>query len=177
MSDFMELCLRRQSCRDFSDRPVEREKLTRCVEAARLTPSGCNAQPWSFVVVDDPSVVPQLAQCGELLGLNAFLAKAKAFIVVVEERAVLIQKLGSVVDGQYFAAGDLGAAVSFLCLEAASLGLGTCIIGMYNRPKVCSLLGIPENKKLGGFVAIGYPADDAIRPKVRKPLEEIVRYV
>jgi nitroreductase len=48
---------------------------------------------------------------------------------------------------------------------------------MYDRPKICELLGIPEDKRFGGLVAVGYPADDVIRPKIRKPLEEIVRYV
>jgi nitroreductase len=177
MSDFMELCLKRQSCRNFSDRPVEREKLTRCVEAARLAPSGCNAQPWSFVAVDEPSVVPQVAQCAQPWEINGFLSKAKAFIVVLEEHAVLMPMLRSVLNSQYFAAGDLGAAVSFLCLEAASLDLGSCIIGMYDRPKICGLLNLPATSKFGGLVALGYPADDVIRPKTRKPLEEIVRYV
>jgi nitroreductase len=177
MDDFMELCLKRQSCRNFSDRPVEREKLTRCVEAARLAPSACNAQPWSFVVADDPTVVPEVAKCGQPWKTNGFLSKAKAFIVVLEEHAVLMPMLRSVLNSQYFAAGDLGAAVSFLCLEAASQGLGSCIIGMFDRPKVCELLNIPVNAKFGGFVALGYPADDVIRSKTRKPLEEIVRYV
>jgi nitroreductase len=156
---------------------VEREKLTRCVEAARLAPSGCNAQPWSFVVVDEPSVVPQVAKCAQPWKINEFLSKARAFIVVLEEHAVLMPMLRSVLDSQYFAAGDLGAAVSFLCLEAASLGLGSCILGMYDRPKICELLKIPEDKRFGGLVALGYPADDVIRPKIRKTLEEIVRYV
>ena len=65
MKDFMDLCLRRQSCRDFSDRPVEHEKLVQCIEAARLAPSGCNAQPWSFVVVEDPAVEIGRASCRE----------------------------------------------------------------------------------------------------------------
>ena len=52
MNDFMDLCLSRQSCRKFTDRPVEREKLARCVEAARQAPSACNSQPWSFVAVE-----------------------------------------------------------------------------------------------------------------------------
>ena len=177
MSDFMELCLKRQSCRNFSGRPVEREKLTRCVEAARLAPSGCNAQPWSFVAADYPSVVSQVAKCAQPWKINEFLTKAGAFIVVLEEHAVLMPMLRSVLDSQYFAAGDLGAAVSFLCLEAASQGLGSCILGMYDRPKICELLSIPEEKRFGGLVALGYPADDVIRPKIRKPLEEIVRYV
>jgi nitroreductase len=156
---------------------VEREKLTRCVEAARLAPSGCNAQPWSFVVVDDPKVVPEVAKCGQSMGINGFLSKAPAFFIVLEEQANLMPGLAKIVDSRYFVPGDLGAAVVHLCLEAASLDLGTCIIGMYDRPTLRALLSIPAEKNFGGYVAVGYPADAAVRPKVRKPIEQVVRYV
>ncbi|MDR0629155.1 MAG: nitroreductase family protein, partial [Treponema sp.] len=49
--DFLDLCLRRQSCRNFSDKPVEHDKLVKCVDAGHYAPSACNSQPWSFVVV------------------------------------------------------------------------------------------------------------------------------
>ena len=52
---FAELVRKRQSCRRFSDRPLSRERIDRCIEAARMAPSACNAQPWSFIVLDrDP---------------------------------------------------------------------------------------------------------------------------
>ena len=75
MQDFMELASQRQSCRDFSDKPVEHEKLIRCVEAALLTPSGCNSQPWSFVVVEEPAKVKSIAPLTQAMG-NAFVSKA-----------------------------------------------------------------------------------------------------
>ena len=49
----LDLLKHRKSVRDFLDRPVEREKITMCLEAARLAPSACNSQPWKFIVVDD----------------------------------------------------------------------------------------------------------------------------
>jgi nitroreductase len=62
-------------------------------------------------------------------------------------------------------------------LEAADLGLGTCIIGLYSREKLAKLLALPHEQRFGALIAVGYPSDNTIRPKVRKPLEEIVRYV
>jgi nitroreductase len=177
MKDFMELCLSRQSCRNFSGRPVEREKLTICVETGRLAPSGCNAQPWSFVVVDDPKIVPEVAKLAQPLGINGFLAKAGAFIIVLEEHAVLMPALREFMDSQYFAKGDIGAATVSICYEAAELGLGTCIIGLFNREGICKLTGIPIEKQFGALIAVGYPAEETIRPKIRKPLEEIVKYI
>lgn len=177
MQDFMELCQRRQSCRDFADKPVEREKLVRCIEAARLAPSGCNAQPWSFVVVENPDIVPEVAKCSQQLGFNEYISKARAFIVVLEEHAVLMPAIRRIVDSQYFAKGDLGAAVLSICLQAESMGLGSCILGIYDRERLCELLDIPKEKQFGGLIALGYPASDKVRNKARKPLEDIVRFV
>ncbi len=177
MNDFMDLCLSRQSCRKFTDRPVEREKLARCVEAARQAPSACNSQPWSFVAVETPAVVAKVAECAQQLGANAFLDKARAFIVVLEERAVLMPAVARLIDNRYFVKGDLGAAVLSICLEATSLGLGTCILGTYDRDEMRRLLDIPAEKNFGGLIALGYPESAKIRPKIRKPLEDILRFV
>lgn len=177
MQDFMELCQRRQSCRDFADKPVEHDKLVRCIEAARLTPSGCNAQPWSFVVVENPAVVPEVAKCAMQLGFNDYIASAKSFVVVLEEHAVLMPALRKIMDSQYFAKGDMGAAVYAMCLQAEDLGLGTCILGVYDREKLCELLDLPRNARFGGLIAVGYPASDKVRKKVRKSIEELVRFI
>ncbi|MDR1132736.1 MAG: nitroreductase family protein [Synergistaceae bacterium] len=177
MGDFLELAARRQSCRSFSGAKTDRDKLTKCVEAARLAPSGCNGQPWSFVVVDDPDKVAEVGKCGRAFGSNAFTEKAGAFIVVLEEYAELKPALREVLDSQFFAKGDIGGAVLSICLEAADLGLGTCIIGLFNREKIAELLGLPREQRIGALISVGCPSDGTIRPKVRKPLEEIVRYV
>ena len=176
MQDFMELALARQSCRDFSDKPVEHDKLVRCVEAAILTPSGCNSQPWSFVVVEDPVKVKAIAPLTQAIG-NAFVSKAQAFIIILEEYAVLNPKISAMVDSQYFAKGDLGAAVLSVCLEATSLGLGTCILGIYDRAKICEVAGLPAGSRFGGLIAVGYPASDSIRTKTRKSLKEVARFI
>jgi len=177
MKDFMDLCLRRQSCRGFADRPVEHDKLVKCLEAARLAPSGCNAQPWSFVVVEDPKVVSEVAKCAQQMGMNDWLDSAKAFVVILEEHAVLMPGIRRLLDSQYFAKGDLGAAAFAVCLEAEDQGLGSCILGIYDREKICELLNIPMEKHFGALIALGYPAGDKVRDKNRKPLDAIARFV
>jgi nitroreductase len=176
-NDFLDLCLRRQSCRSFSDKPVEHEKLVKCVDAGHYAPSGCNAQPWSFVVAETPDVVAEVAKCGQQINMNPFLSKAQAFIVVLEEHAVLMPLVRRILDSQYFAKGDLGAATLQICLEAETQGLGTCIIGIYDREGLSKILNIPLEKQFAALIAVGYPADPAVRPKSRKPLEEITRFV
>ena len=50
MMDFLELAGKRQSCRSYTSTPVEKEKILKILEAARLSPSACNSQPWKFLL-------------------------------------------------------------------------------------------------------------------------------
>lgn len=177
MSDFIELCKKRQTCRGFSDQPVEHEKLASCIEAARLAPSGCNAQPWSFVVVESPEKVAAVAKCAMQLGANPYAAGAKAFVIVVEEHAKLMPAIAKVVESQYFAKGDLGAAVAYLCLESEAQGLGNLQIGIFDRDGIREIAGISMDKPIAALLAFGYPADAALRAKARKPINEVVQYI
>lgn len=68
--DFETLQLKRESCRVYSDKPVSRETLTHLVDVARLSPSGCNAQPWHFIIVDEPEAHDKLAEAFDDNGLT-----------------------------------------------------------------------------------------------------------
>ena len=108
---------------------------------------------------------------------NSYITKAKAFIIILEEHAVLSPLISCFIDSQYYAKGDLGSATAYVCLEAAAQGLGSCIVGLYDRAQICSLLNIPIEKQFAAVIALGYPSDEQIRPKNRKPLEAIARFV
>ena len=84
----------------------------------------------------------------------------------------MLQKFKS----QDFAAIDLGLATAHLCLAATEQGLSTCILGWLNEAKLKELLGIPASKRVRLVIAVGYAAADTLRPKQRKPLEDLVRY-
>ncbi len=83
--DFFDLVRKRYSVRAYSPKPVEPEKIQRCIEAARLAPSACNSQPWTFIVVDDPQIKNNLADTtsNKLLPLNHFTKQAPVMIVIV----------------------------------------------------------------------------------------------
>lgn len=174
---FIDLCSKRQSCRKFSNRPVDKETLLSCVEAARLAPSGCNAQPWSFAIVTEPTKREEVAASVQHFGLNAGMVDAKAFVVVMEEHATLIPRLRCVFDSQIYAPGDLGAAAAYLCLQAADVGLGSCMLGVFDRERILKALDLPLTKRIAYVIGLGYPANDEVRPKARKPLESIVTIV
>lgn len=79
MKDFLSLASRRQSDRAFdTQRPVEKEKLQRILEAACIAPSACNSQPWHFIVVDDPELKNRVADAtsNRVLGMNHFTKQA-----------------------------------------------------------------------------------------------------
>jgi nitroreductase len=177
MSDFFELAAKRQSCRGYTDVPVEHDKLVKIVDAARLAPSGCNAQPWKVVVVETPNLVKEVASSVALLGINNYLSSATAFFVILEERAKLMPKVAQFLDSQVFAKGDLGGFALSICFAAESLGVGTCMVGMYDRPRLRELLSIPEHYPIFLVIAAGYPSSDHLRKKDRRPLEEIARFV
>ena len=87
--DFLELVKQRQSTRAFErERPVEREKIERILEAGRLAPSACNAQPWHFIVVDEPELKDKVAEAAsaKMLGMNHFTKQAPVHVVIVEEK-------------------------------------------------------------------------------------------
>ena len=77
--DFQELVQKRQSTRKYSDKEVDRELVTRCLEAARLAPSACNSQPWHFIIVDDPGIIKEIGEAAASLGMNKFAAEKDEF--------------------------------------------------------------------------------------------------
>ena len=177
--NFLELVSRRQSVRRYAPgRRIPREVLDRCLEAARLAPSACNSQPWSFVVVDDPEQVRALAEaaCGHApYAMNKFAMDASALVAVVTEKMKLAARLGAQFRGVQYSLVDVGIACEHLVLQAAEDRLGSCWIGWFNERVVKSRLGIPSGKKVDLLICLGYAADFP-REKVRKPLDEVRRY-
>jgi nitroreductase len=175
---FLELAGRRQSVRSYVDTPVEREKIGRCVEAARLAPSACNSQPWHFVVVDDPELRTTLSgeTYGKLVNFNSFTTGAPALVVVVSKKPNIKSQFGSVVKNRSFRQIDMGIAVENFCLQAADEGLGTCILGWFDEGGIKKALKIPKKERVGLVIALGYPADHEVREKKRKTQEEIISY-
>ena len=93
--DFLQLAASRQSDRAYEPRPVDREKLERLLRAACLAPSACNAQPWKFVVVDDPELARRVGKAAAGLGMNQFAKEAPVHILIVEESMNFTSFLGA----------------------------------------------------------------------------------
>jgi len=177
--DFLELVQHRQSVRAYDPiRPVEREKLERCIEAVRLAPSACNAQPWKLIIVDDPELRKKVAEAAssKWLGFNHFTNQAQVLVIIVREDPNFTSKLGTILKDKPYTIMDIGIAAAHFCLQATSEGLGTCIMGWFDEPAVKKVLGIPKKKRAELIITVGYPAKDVIREKVRKRTEEMCSY-
>ena len=173
--DFLELVSSRQSVRAFDpERPVEREKLDRIIEIARLAPSACNAQPWSFVLVDDPELKNKVADAtsSRVLGMNHFTKQAPVHLLLVEEKVNISSGIGGWVKKKDFAQMDLGIVAAHIVLAAQAEGLGTCIVGWFDEDKVKELLNIPASNRVWLSIVIGY-GTQPLRKKSRKPIEKI----
>lgn len=171
----LELIKTRQSDRSYSNKPVEKEKIGRIAEAARLSPSACNSQPWKFIIVDDPVLLEKLAEAAsaKVLGMNSFVRQAPAQFVVVREKANMSSRLGATIKKRDYSLIDIGIASENICLQAAAEGLGSCMIGWFDEKMVKKILKIPAAKRVELLITIGYPAKET-REKKRKPFSEVV---
>ena len=115
MNDFLQLAASRQSDRAYDmSRAVEPEKLERILEAARLSPSACNAQPWRFVVITDPELAVKVGKATAGLGMNKFAKDAPVHILVVEESMNITSFLGAKIKDKYFPLIDIGIATAHI---------------------------------------------------------------
>lgn len=176
-SDALKLICTRQSDRSYSDRLVEKEKIERILEAGRMSPSACNSQPWKFIVVDDPPLLREIAAASsaKTLGFNKFTGEAPLFIVVVREKSKPVARIGGAIKDKDYSLIDTGIAAGNICLQAAAEGLGSCMLGWFDEPRVRKALSIPGGRRAELIITLGYPAGEH-REKRRKPASEVVSY-
>lgn len=177
MNEFFDLINKRQSCRKYLDKPVEKEKLIKCIEAARMAPSACNSQPWHFIVINNKELTQKTAMCLQDKIMNKFTSECQAFIVVVEEGGNLTSRAGALMKNQDYRSVDLGIATEHICLAATEQNLGTCILGWFNEKELKKLLNINHLKRIRLVIAMGYPESDTIRKKIRKNIDEISTFL
>jgi len=178
MNSFLELVKNRQSDRSYDvSRPVEQDKLDYILEAARLAPSACNAQPWSFIVVTDPALKQETASiiADKVLSMNHFAYQAPVHIILLEESANFSSRAGGLFKQKHFPHIDLGIAAAHLTLAAAEQGLGSCIVGWFNEKKLRKLFDIPSSRRPMIVVTLGY-STQSLREKKRKTAADIIKY-
>ena len=166
METFLTIASRRETKR-FSGRPVGEETLRRILDAGRLSGSGKNRQPWTFVLVEPERIAPFVFDPDNLHGAAAAVA--------------------IVVSGKGPTSFDAGRAAQSMLLAAWSEGVGGTPNGIADRDGARELLGLSEDETLVNVLAFGYgvrqrdpsrhtAAEWSARAK-RRPLDDVVRRI
>lgn len=158
----MSIIYQRRSIRKFVDREVPDELVVEVIRAAMHAPSGCNQQPWHFVVVKDPKTREKIAE------IHPY---AKA--VLSAPVAILVCGDPSLEKCKGFWVQDCSAATENLLLRAVELGLGTVWCGVYPDPekikKFSQLFNLPDHVIPFALVPLGYPAEKPVPEDRFKP--------
>ncbi len=173
--NFLEIAKNRQSCRNFDGtKAVEKEKIENILEAARLSPSACNGQPYHITVCSGETA-KKVGKATMGMGMNKFVAEAPVLFVISEEPYVKTAALGAKVKGNDYRSIVIGILSAYITAQATCEGLGSCILGWLDSDKICEICGLSGTTRL--VIALGYPkAEDKFRTKKRKTIEELVTF-
>jgi nitroreductase len=165
-TDALDAIARRTSTRDYKPTPIPRATVEKLLEAARLSPSANNVQPWHFIVVTDAEKRKALSK-----GIYAkFLKNTPAVIALCGDQQA---------SPKWYVV-DVALAGENMVIAATAEGLGTCWIGSFEEKDVKELLAVPENFRVVALLAVGYAKErEGVTTKImhlvrrRKALSEI----
>ena len=188
--DFMDISKKRVTVRQFSQRPVEEDKVLKILEAGRWSPTAVNGQPQRILVLNTPEslakvrafcsfgydqkYVDMAKECDDKTHgqVNFYYGAPLVLLVSFDTTACWTHPQS----GQSSGATDATIVATHMMLEAASLDLGTVWISYFDEPKARELLRLPDTWQPVCMLYIGYPAEDfQPNPKLsgrRKPLSE-----
>lgn len=165
-----ELARDRFSCRAYSDRPVEKDKMLAVLDVARLAPSACNHQPWMFLVVDSDELRESIFRSYD----REWIRTAPEFIVACGNHDEAWHR-GC--DNKDHTDVDLAIAIEHICLAATSLELATCWVCNFDPTEISKAFNLPEGIEPIAIIPIGYPAEGTEIPaKKRKALHDVVKW-
>ena len=151
----------RLTIRKYTKELVPKEVLVRCVDAARLSPSGMNRQPLKFIIVNNEKLLIEVFQKTSWAGYLPDYGPSeeempRAYIVILLDTKIR-QNPGH----------DVGIAAMSISMVAYDHGLGSCILGAINRAELRRILEVPRDLEVALAVALGYPAENPIAEKVK----------
>lgn len=167
---FEQLAKERYSCRQFSEKPVEKEKIDLILKAAQAAPTACNNQPQKILVIESEEAIKKLRAC-----TPCHFGAPLAFLICFDNTLSWKRPF----DGKE--CGDIDAAIvcTHMMLQAHELGLGSTWVGYFNPEAAQAEFSLPDNLIPVAFLPVGYPADNA-KPadlhNIRKPLDKTVSY-
>jgi len=166
--DFLELAKERYSVRKMKPEKIKHEDLNKILEAARLSPTAKNMQRERLLVVNTEEGIEKIKQC------TSCDFGASTIIIISYEKddeqneSEFSKKYGLI---------DTGIVATHMCLEATDLGLGTTMVGLFDRELTKKLFNIPAKYQPELLLQIGYiDRKPSILHEKRKTIEELVEY-
>ena len=166
--DFLELAKERYSVRKMKPKKIQEEDLNKILEAARLSPTAKNMQRERLLVINTEEGIEKIKQC------TSCDFGASTIIVISYEKddeqneSEFSKKYGLI---------DTGIVATHMCLEATNLGLGTTMVGLFDRELTKKIFNIPAKYQPELLLPIGYiDRKPSILHERRKPIEELVKY-
>lgn len=162
-----EKIIARRTIRKFQKKEVPKEILIKCVDAARLSPSGANRQPLKYIIINDEE---QLRKVFPLTRWAGYLPNyyptedemPRAYIAIILDKNIRQQP-----------GHDAGISAMAISMVAFEHGIGSCILGSIDRKRLRKTLKIPENLETVLLVALGYPAE---KPVIDEVKDNDIRY-
>jgi nitroreductase len=159
----------RRNVRQFADRPLGDDDVTRILEAGRRAPSSRNWQPWDFIAVTGRDELRELSRVWRGGGHVAESALTVVVVLPVLDDAARRER----------AAFDTGQAAMQMMIAAADRGIGSGHSAVGDQDLARQLLGFPEDRFASIMIDFGYPADRPLRPirrPDRRPFSEVVHF-
>jgi iodotyrosine deiodinase len=197
--NFFDDIKRRRSVRDFSDKPVQKEVIENCIKAAGTAPNGANLQPWHFVVVSDSEIKKKIRIGAEEEEKEFYATRApkewldaleplgtdenKPFLETAPYLIAIFSKSYDLLpDGRqvklYYPTESTGIATGFLITALHNAGLASLTHTPSPMNFLNEILGRPKNERPFLLLVVGYPAEDAKVPDIKKKsLNEIASFI
>jgi nitroreductase len=170
--DVKEAIAKRRSIRKYQRKEVPLDVIKELIDAARLAPSGSNAQPCRYYLVTDNETKDKLRE--SQIFQQDFVYQAPALIVCCSDVRSYAQGVkGWSEENQNRGLRDLSIASAFLVLRATELGLATCYVGWMKKDKIKDVLDIPQHYIVPFVIAVGY-ANEKPKPLPRKSIDEVL---
>ncbi len=186
---------RRRSVRSFSDKPVPKIVIENLIKIASTAPSGAHKQPWTFCAVSDPAIKSQIREAAEKEEYESYNSRMseewlrdlaplgtdwhKPFLEIAPWLIVVFKKAYEITENGekrkcYYVNESVGLAAGFLLAAIHNAGL----VSLTHTPSPMNflqkILDRPENERPFLLIPVGYPAEEAEVPDLRrKSLDEI----
>ena len=164
--NFFELVKNIRSIRKYKEQEVEKEKIQKIIEAARLAPSAMNRQPYLLFVITKKDAITRISSaCNQEWKAPIMIA------IVCNPKQAWVRE-----DGEEYWKTDAAIAMHQISLAAYAEGLGTCWIAAFNEKQMKKILNVSSDSRVAFLSPLGYPSEKKVPIQNRKPIDSLVRY-